>query len=107
MKRTRIQIAKGEFVEAVEDPRVVDLDEEVMLTPSGSRYTAADAEADVEHVLAKLGRGKPSLSGQGTSPQIGVRLPVDLRARLAERAKREGRKESEIVREALAAYLSA
>ena len=107
MKRTRIQIAEGEFVEAVEDPHPVDLDEEVLLTPSGSRYSAADASADIDYILERRGRGKPSLSGKGASPQIGVRLPVDLRARLAERAKREGRKESEIVREALAAYLSA
>lgn len=91
----------------MEDPRDVDLDDDVMLTHRGSRYTTADAEADVEHVLNKLGRGKPSMSGKGVSPQIGVRLPVELRSRLAERARQEGRKESEIVREALAAYLSA
>lgn len=52
--------------------------------------------------------GRPSLSGgSARSPQIGVRLPSDLKHRLEERAAQEGVCESDVVREALEAFLSA
>ncbi|WP_105036566.1 ribbon-helix-helix protein, CopG family [Cryobacterium aureum] len=54
--------------------------------------------------------GRPTLSGRagtGRSPVPQVRLPQDLDALLIERAEAEHRRPSEIVREALAAYLSA
>ncbi len=52
--------------------------------------------------------GRPSLSGGSTrSPQIGVRLPDDLKHRLEERAAHDGVRESDVVREALEAFLSA
>ncbi|MDR1264406.1 MAG: ribbon-helix-helix domain-containing protein [Propionibacteriaceae bacterium] len=51
--------------------------------------------------------GRPSLSGHAVrSPQIGVRLPVDLRDRLTARAAHDGVRESEVVREALEAFLT-
>jgi len=52
-------------------------------------------------------RGRPSLSGAGTSPKRQVRLPADLDAALQERARAEGRKPSAVMREALARYLDA
>lgn len=57
----------------------------------------------------KPGRaGRPSLSGESTrSPQIGVRLPRDLKLRLEERAAHDGMRESDVVRKALEAYLAA
>ncbi len=57
----------------------------------------------------KPGRvGRPSLSGGSTrSPQIGVRLPHDLKRRLEERAAHDGIRESDVVRKALEAYLAA
>lgn len=106
-KTMRVRLPDGEVIEAIERPGYIDLDKEVILRADRTRYTSADAEADVEYILDKLGRGKPSLSGRGKSPQIGVRLPVDLRERLAQRAVHEGRRESELVRDALEAYLSA
>lgn len=52
--------------------------------------------------------GRPSLSGGSTrSPQIGVRLPSDLKQRLEERATHDGVRESDVVREALEAFLTA
>jgi hypothetical protein len=51
------------------------------------------------------GRGRPSLSGAGTSPKRQVRLPADLDAALEERARAEGRKPSAVMREAIENYL--
>lgn len=49
---------------------------------------------------------RPSLDGRaGKSPVRQVRLPRDLDALLVKRAEAEGRKPSEVVREALSAYL--
>lgn len=103
--KIKVKLPKDKTVDATTAD--IDLDEEVVLRKDGSRYTEADAQADAADVVERLGRGKPSLSGQGTSPQIGVRLPSDLRELLADRAAREGRRESEIVREAIVRYLSA
>jgi hypothetical protein len=51
-------------------------------------------------------RGRPSLSGEGRSPVVQVRLDRALRGRLDEAAEREQATPSEIVRRALDAYLS-
>lgn len=101
--KTKVKLPGGQVVEAnVGD---INLDEEVVLNLDGTRYTEADAEADADY-FERQGPGKPSLSGSGTSPQIGVRLPADLRERLANRASSEGRRESEVVREAIETYLA-
>jgi hypothetical protein len=50
-------------------------------------------------------RGRPSLSGEGPSPVVQVRLDRALRSRLDEVAEREQATPSEIVRRALNAYL--
>lgn len=50
-------------------------------------------------------RGRPSLSGAGTSHKRQVRLPADLDAALQERARAEGRKPSALMREAIENYL--
>lgn len=64
--------------------------------------------------LAELDRlragGRPSLSGpsvSGPSPRRQVRLPVALDAALTRRAAAEGRRPSEIMRDALEQYLRA
>jgi hypothetical protein len=54
--------------------------------------------------------GRPSVDGSmttGPSPVRQVRLPRDLDALLTERAASEHRKRSEVIREALVAYLKA
>lgn len=50
--------------------------------------------------------GKPSLSHRGTSPTRSIRLPRELDAELIARSEVEGRKPSEIVRDALQEYLA-
>ncbi len=57
---------------------------------------------EVERVRA----GRPSLSGQGRSPARQVRLPAQLDAALVARAKAEGRRPSDLMREALTEYLA-
>lgn len=106
MTKSRIRLPDGSLIDADERPGETDLRTGVLRHADGSPYTDADAEADAAHIVDKVGRGKPSLSGAGTSPQIGVRLPSDLRRQLAARAKEEGRGESEIVRDALRSYLA-
>jgi hypothetical protein len=53
-------------------------------------------------------RGRPSLSGDHSeSPQITFRLPPELRAQVEVIATREGRRMSDIARDALQRYLEA
>lgn len=51
------------------------------------------------------GRGRPSLSGSGRSPARQVRLPAELDTLLVERAHREKRALSDVLRDAVASYL--
>ncbi len=81
----------------------VDLDQEVVRRKDGSRITEDEAAEQGEQIAR---RGRPSLTGDATtSPQIGVRLTPELNARLKARAKQEGKRPSEVVREALEAYI--
>ncbi|MCO5325013.1 MAG: CopG family transcriptional regulator [Nocardioidaceae bacterium] len=107
--KAQVRRPDGSAVEAVISN--VDLDQEVVLRADGSRYTEAAAIADAEEISARRrapGGGRRSLEGKsGRSPQIGVRLPNDLKRRLAERAIRDGVRESDVVREALEEFLTA
>jgi predicted HicB family RNase H-like nuclease len=81
----------------------VDLDTEVV-TFRGKRLTEERAEKVAKDVLRRAGR--PSLTGQSAhTPRVGVRLPDDVRARLQERADREHKSLSAVVREAVEAYV--
>jgi hypothetical protein len=81
----------------------VDLDQEVVRRKDGSRISEAEAAEQGEQIAR---RGRPSLTGNAaTSPQIGVRLTPELNARLRARAGREGKRPSEVVRDALEAYV--
>lgn len=65
------------------------------------------AEQSVRELIAL---GRPNLNGDvgvGPSPKRQVRLPIGLDQALTERAKRERRNASEIIRDALDAYLRA
>src|SRR5690625_4205177 len=54
----------------------------------------------------EIGRGRPRLAkGQGPSPTVNARLDDELADLLEQRADRDGFHKSEIVREALRAYL--
>ncbi len=89
----------GKYVDAGD----VDLDKEDVRRKDGSRITEADTAEQGKRIAR---RGRPSLTGKAeTSPQIGVRLSPDLNKRLRDRASREGKKPSEVVREALEQYV--
>lgn len=81
----------------------IDLDNEVVRRRDGTRITEAEAAEQGERIAR---RGRPSLTGRpAKSPQIGVRLSPDLNRRVKARAERDGKKPSEIVREALERYV--
>jgi hypothetical protein len=83
----------------------VDLDKIDVRLPDGRRLTERLAEQLAEETVRRRG-GRPSLSGRAAeSPQLGVRLPPDLNRRLRARAAAEGKKPSQIVREALERYV--
>ena len=86
--------------------RNIELDRQVFVL-RGERLTEARAEALVEEALEQLpGRGRPSLSGKSQkSPQIGVRLPPNIRLRLERRAESEGKSLSQLAREAIEHYV--
>lgn len=60
----------------------------------------AEAGFDVE-ALKKRGRGRPG-RGAGPSQVVALRLTVDEISALDERAEREGKSRSQVIREALA-----
>jgi hypothetical protein len=67
----------------------------------------AEAGYDLDQgEIVHSGRGRPSLSGTATSPQVTFRLPGDLRAKAEERARREGKSLSALAREAMERYLA-
>jgi hypothetical protein len=65
------------------------------------------AEQIATDTFAKVGRGRPSLTGRrGRSPQVTFRLSPRLRAATEKRAAREGKRVSDVAREALEQYLA-
>lgn len=86
----------------------IDLDQEEVIV-AGKRFTNADAEQLAEQLEAsgppRTGPGRPSLSGESAkSPHLGLRVTPVLRDKLEARAVAEGKKVSEVVRDALEAY---
>lgn len=81
----------------------------VEITDELAEQIADEAEAgyDLDRGrMVDVGRGRPSLSARGTSPQVTFRLSAELRARAEERAEREGKSLSDLAREALERHLS-
>lgn len=73
----------------------------------GRRVTQEYVDAAVTEGLAAVGRGRPSLTGEKeASPQVTFRLTPELRARADAEAARQGRRLSDIAREALERYLA-
>jgi hypothetical protein len=96
-KKTRYKLAP--------DPDV-DLQSEDIRDRRGRRITEEYVDAAVADVHARLGRGRPSLSGGGRrSPQVTFRLPHELREQAEEQARHEGTKVSDVARRALEEYL--
>ncbi|MHA6805650.1 ribbon-helix-helix domain-containing protein [Salinifilum ghardaiensis] len=98
------------------DGEFIDLEAEVVYDTHGRRITEADAEAaadafeadDLEALEVTYPRGgRPSLSSPGAhSPRVDVRVPRGLKVALDRLAHTQGRRESELVREALEEYLA-
>lgn len=82
----------------------IDLDEEEVYEPDGTRLTEQRAAEIAEETLRKSGR--PSLAGHGRSPQVTFRLPPELRDKAEARASREGKRVSDVAREALERHLA-
>ena len=80
----------------------IDLDAEEFVV-GGDRLTEERAHGLARELERSAGR--PSLSGPGRrSPALNVRIPERMRARLADVAHSQGRRQSDVVREALDAY---
>ncbi len=81
----------------------------VKVTDELAERLADDAEAGYppdQIQVRPTGRGRPRLAkGEGPSPTVNARLDDDLSDLLEQRADREGVPKSDIVREALRAYL--
>jgi hypothetical protein len=96
---------KGKTYELAPGPDI-DLKREVVRDRQGRRITEPYVQRVVEATHRQLGRGRPSLTGQGArSPQVTFRLPRELRAEAEAQAEREGKRVSDVARSALEEYL--
>lgn len=78
----------------------VDLEQEDVRLPDGTRLTQDVADAIVNDVRRRSGR--PSLTGDAAvSPRVTFRLTPDIRDRAAAIAEREGKTISQLAREVL------
>lgn len=85
----------------------VDLATEVVRDSKGRRITEGYAERAAADALSSVGRGRPSLTGaKAASPQVTFRVTPQLRERAAAEAAKQGRRISDLAREALERYLA-
>ena len=85
----------------------VELERDDVRDSQGRRITEQYAQAATAQALASVGPGRPSLTGtKATSPQVTFRVTPELRARVAAEAERQGRRISDVAREALERYLA-
>lgn len=78
----------------------------VEITPEIADALADEAERGYD--LSKAERrfvGRPSLSGNGTSPRMSFRITPELYLAMERRAESEGRSVSDLAREAVARYV--
>jgi len=76
------------------------------ITPEIADELADEAERgyDLSNAERRL-VGRPSLSGNGTSPRMSFRITPELYLALEQRAEKEGRSVSDLAREAVARYV--
>ena len=85
----------------------IDLDEEEVRLPDGSRLTEEAAEQLAERVLEQRRAGRPSLiGGSAHTPPLTVRVRPGVRSALEEIARQQGRRLADISREALDEYVA-
>lgn len=85
----------------------IDLDQEEVYRPDGSRLTEEIAEREAREAVAYARRrGRPSISGGSThSPRVSTRVSEEMRDRIRRKAAQEGKRESDILREAIEHYV--
>lgn len=84
----------------------VDLDAEVVLNARGERVDEAYVAAAVREIEDRPRGGRPSLSQRpGASKVVRGRVSDSLHAAFVRRAKAEHKSESDVLRDALKAYL--
>lgn len=84
----------------------IDLDKEVVLGPDGQRITEERAQQIAEDAVARVRRGRPSLTGeQAKSPRVQFRVPPELADEVEAIATERGLSVSQVVRDALAGYV--
>ena len=85
--------------------RDVDLDEEDVRLPDGSRLTENTVDEIVERVHRRH-PGRPSVSGERErTPVMAVRVPRSARVALEEIASAQGRRLADVSRDALDEYI--
>ena len=91
----------------------VDLDEEEVFLPDGTRLTEQRAGQIAAETLAEIRRrnlvpGRKSLTGGSEhSPRVQFRVPDSIREKAEQRAAAEGKSLSALAREPLERYLAA
>ncbi|HEX3617993.1 MAG TPA: hypothetical protein VHU61_15735 [Solirubrobacteraceae bacterium] len=85
----------------------IDLDEEEIRLPDGSRLTQEAAEDLADRVLEQRRAGRPSLiGGKAHTPPLTVRVRLGVRSALEEIAHKQGRRLADVSREALDEYVA-
>lgn len=85
----------------------VDLAVDDVRDGAGRRITEEYAELAAADALAAVGRGRPSLTGaRAPSPQVTFRVTPQLRERADAEAAKQGRRVSDLARDALENYLA-
>jgi hypothetical protein len=85
----------------------IDLDEEQIRLPDGSRLSEKAAEQLAERVLERRQAGRPSLTGGSKhTPALTVRVRPGVRSALEEIAHKQGRRLADVSREALDEYVA-
>ena len=87
----------------------IDLDSEDVRRPDGTRLTE-DAAQELADEAIRLGRrGRPAVDPEvgsgGRSPRVTFRIPAQTRRRLEQRAREQGRRVADVVRDAVEQYL--
>jgi len=85
----------------------VDIEVEDVRDSEGRRIDQDYVDRAVADARAQTGRGRPSLTGgRAHSPHVSFRVPADVRAKAEAQAVREGRRVSDLARQALEEYLA-